>query len=157
MLHEYVWICYKYSKDKAKNLILANNFKNVYLFFHLLSTDWSLTDNFNKTKENLLKSLFVCLSEWQTTIWVVEWADGNFSWIYIALLIYLLPSNVHVYQWSPKLSLFPSNHRYYAQNVKFIMKFDTFFYGLLIKRDKLVDHWADLLLVRCFFNSGIIL
>jgi hypothetical protein len=38
------------------------------------------------------------------------------------------------------LSLFPSNHRYHAQHVKFNMKFHTFFHGLLTKRDKLGDH-----------------
>jgi hypothetical protein len=31
-----------------------------------------------------------------------------------------------------RLSLFPSNHRCHAQIVKFIMKFDIFFHGLVI-------------------------
>jgi hypothetical protein len=34
-----------------------------------------------------------------------------------------------------------SNHRCHAKNVKFNIKFDTFFHGLLTKRDKLGDHW----------------
>jgi hypothetical protein len=38
------------------------------------------------------------------------------------------------------VSLFPRNHLCHAQNVRFYMKFDTFFHGLLTKKDKLGDH-----------------
>jgi hypothetical protein len=39
--------------ELCKSVFFMNHFENViYLLIHLLSTDLSLTDNFNKKKEN---------------------------------------------------------------------------------------------------------
>jgi hypothetical protein len=46
----------------------------------------------------------------------------------------------HYTSGNQSLSLFPSNHRSHAQNVKCNMKFDTFFHDLLTKKDKLGNH-----------------